>query len=151
MALLPEITADLASVSTSGDIALADFATSFLASGYSLGVVFGLIVLPMLVRRMSDTRVLQGCAAVLLLLTMAVALSPSLGMVVPVRFLSAVVHATYLGTASILVARMLGRGRDGRGAAIVIGAVGFAVLLVANDAGITSALGASLVGQHWAG
>ena len=141
MALLPEITDDLAGTAGSGDIALAEFATSFLASGYSLGVVFGLIVLPMLVRRMSDTRVLQGCAAVLLLLTMAVALSPSLALAVPVRFLSAIVHATYLGTASIVVARMLGSGRDGRGAAIVIGGMAAANLVVVP---ILTAVGAAV-------
>ena len=116
MALLPEIAADIADdqAAETGEVL-----ASTLASGYALGVVVGALIVPRLLARLSDSRTLLICGLSMLVFTFVVAVSPTLILALPMRFLSAMVHATYLGAASVVVSRLLGR--DGLGAAIVIG------------------------------
>ncbi|WP_277620057.1 MFS transporter [Leucobacter celer] len=129
MGLLPQIAVDLEPglTAASPDAALA--LTGGLVSGYALGVVVGMVVTPLILRRLSEHRILLLCAAVMLIGTALTAASPNLAVAVVLRFLSALTHASYVGIASALVGRLLGSSHQGRGAAIVVGGLSVANLL----------------------
>ena len=129
MGLLPQFAADLEPelFASAPDAALAR--TGGLVWGYALGVVVGMLVTPLLLRRLSERRILLVCAAAMLAGTALTALSPTLTIAVALRFAAALTHASYVGIASSLVGRLIGASHQGRGAAIVVGGLSFANLL----------------------
>ncbi|UOQ59233.1 MFS transporter [Leucobacter rhizosphaerae] len=129
MGLLPQIAADLEPelVATAPDAALA--LTGGLVWGYALGVVVGMVVTPLLLRRLSERRILLVCGAAMLVGTALTAMSPNLTVAILLRFAAALTHASYVGIASSLVGRLLGTTHQGRGAAIVVGGLSIANLL----------------------
>ncbi|WP_336662294.1 MFS transporter [Leucobacter sp. USHLN154] len=129
MGLLPDIAADLEPALTAGSPGTALALTGGMVSGYALGVVVGMLVTPLVLRRCSERTILLVCAAVMLVGTGLTAVSPSLFIAVVLRFGSALTHASYVGIASSVVGRELGDAHQGRGAAIVVGGLSVANLL----------------------
>ena len=129
MGLLPQIAADLepTRIETAPDVALA--LTGGLVWGYALGVVVGMLVTPLMLRRLPEHRILIVCAAAMLLGTALTAVSPNLTVAIALRFCAALTHASFVGIASSLVGRLIGTSHQGRGAAIVVGGLSFANLL----------------------
>ena len=129
MGLLPQIAADLLPAVFAEDPERAVAQSGAVVSCYALGVVVGLVVTPLVLRRRSLRATLLISAAAMFAGTLATAAAPALGAVVALRFLSAFTHAAYVGVASILVGRMLGPRRQGRGASLVLGGFAIANLL----------------------
>ncbi|WP_241487971.1 MFS transporter [Leucobacter japonicus] len=129
MGLLPRIAGDLLpeTFAAHPDAALA--ATGGLASAYALGVVIGMLVTPLLIRRLSERGALLACAGSMLLWTVLTALAPSLGIALVLRFLAALTHASFIGVGAMATAHLLGSQKYGRGAAIVHGGLAVANLL----------------------
>lgn len=129
MGLLPQIAADLVPelYAQHRDAALA--ATGALASSYALGVVIGMVVTPVAIRRLSERRALLICAGGMLLFTALTALAPTLAVAAVLRFLAALTHASFIGVGAMAVAHMLGHHRYGQGSAIVHGGLAAANLL----------------------
>lgn len=129
MGLLPRIASDLLpeTFAEHPDAALA--ATGGLASAYALGVVVGMLVTPLLIRRLSERGALLACAGSMLLWTVLTALAPTLGIALVLRFLAALTHASFIGVGAMATAHLLGSQKYGRGAAIVHGGLAVANLL----------------------
>jgi len=128
MGLLPQIATDLLPELMQGhrDAALA--ATGGLASAYALGVVVGIFTTPLLVRRLSERHALLVCAGSMLLWTLLTACAPTLAIAIPLRFLSALTHASFIGVGAMAVAHLMGSNSYGRGSAIVHGGLALANL-----------------------
>ena len=120
MGLLPDIAADLAPVQFADDRDAAIAAAGGMASGYAAGVVVGMILTPLVLRRLSERAVVATCAAAMLVLTVLTLLAPNLPVAIALRFVAALPHATYVGLASLMAARALGQRHTGRGAAIIV-------------------------------
>lgn len=121
MGLLPEIAADLAPAHFSAHPDSAVAAAGGMASGYALGVVAGMVLMPVVLRRLSERAIVAVCAAAMLLLTVLTLAAPTLPVAIALRFIAALPHASYIGLASLMAARALGSRHHGRGAAIVVG------------------------------
>lgn len=141
MGLLPEIAADLLPelIQANRDAALA--ATGGLVSAYALGVVVGIFTTPVLVRRLSERHALLVCAGSMFLWTVLTAVAPTITLAIPLRFLSALTHASFIGVGAMAIAHLMGSRNYGRGSAVVHGG-----LALANLAGVPAltALGAVL-------
>lgn len=129
MGLLPQIAADFlpALYVREPDAAIA--ASGGVASAYALGVVVGMVVTPILVRRLSERSALLVCSGLMLLWTLLMAFAPTLPLAFVLRFLAALTHASYIGVGAITVAHVLGSDRYGRGSAIVHGGLAAANLI----------------------
>lgn len=129
MGLLPHIAADLQPelYASHQDAALA--ASGGLASAYALGVVVGMFVTPMLLRRLSERHALLVCAGSMMLWTLLTALAPTLTVAIALRFLSALTHASFIGVGAMAIAHLLGHGKYGRGSAVVHGGLALANLI----------------------
>ena len=141
MGLLPQIAADLvpSTYAVQPDAALA--ATGSLVSAYAAGVVVGIFLTPVVLRRLSDRGALIVCTAVMFVGTLLTALAPTLGVAIALRFIAALSHASFIGVGAMVVAHAMGTRSYGRGSAIVHGG-----LAAANLVGVPvlTALGASI-------
>lgn len=129
MGLLPRIADDLIPERFAADPDGAIAVTGAVVSFYALGVVAGMVVTPLLLRRFSLRATALICTLTMFIWTLATALAPTLELVVALRFMSSLTHASYVGIAAILVGRMLGSAFPGRGAALVMGGFAIANLL----------------------
>lgn len=129
MGLLPQIARDLSPELYAAHPDAAIAAAGSMASGYALGVVVGMVLTPIVLRRLSERAIVAVCAASMLVLTILTVLSPNLPIAVALRFLAALTHATYMGLASLMAARALGSRHHGRGTAIVVGGLSVANLI----------------------
>lgn len=129
MGLLPQIAEDLLPgvMAARPEAALA--ASGGLASAYALGVVIGMVVTPMLLRRLTERATLIVCAASMLVWTVATAFAPSIAIALVLRFLAALTHASYIGVAALAAAHLLGGRNYGRGSALIHGGLAAANLL----------------------
>lgn len=129
MGLLPEIAADLSpsrfAVNANATIAV----TGGMVSGYAAGVVVGMVLTPVVLRRFSERVVVAICVAAMLLLTILTLVAPNLPTAIALRFLAALPHASYIGLASLMAARALGSRHHGRGAALVVGGLSISNVL----------------------
>ncbi|MET1005138.1 MAG: MFS transporter [Propionibacteriaceae bacterium] len=120
MGLLPNIAQDLLpevyAQSREDGVAKA----GWLISAYALGVVVGAPLFAVLARNMSRTRVLLGLVAIFVVGTVASAVLPSFGLVLLSRFVAALPHGAYFGTASLVAASIMGPGSQGKGIAFVM-------------------------------
>ena len=140
MGLLPQIAANLLPdlMQNSRDTALA--ATGSLVSAYALGVVVGIFTTPMLVRRLSERHALLVCVGSMMLWTLLTAVAPTLALAIPLRFLAALTHASFIGVGAMAIAHLMGTHSYGRGSAIVHGG-----LALANLAGVPALTGLGTV------
>lgn len=140
MGLLPQMAADFLPdlYAARPDAAIA--ASGGVASAYALGVVVGMVVTPLLIRRLSERAALLACTGLMLLWTLLMAFAPTLAIAFVLRFLAALTHASFIGVGAMATAHMLGSNNYGRGSAIVHGG-----LTAANLLGVPAltALGAS--------
>jgi DHA1 family inner membrane transport protein len=139
MGLLPQIATDLLPDLYSSSKESAVAAAGSLSSAYALGVVAGMIVTPLVIRRLSERNALLLCSLSMFVWTVLTALSPSLSVAIALRFLAALTHASYIGVGAMAVAHVFGGKNYGRGSAVVHGG-----LTSANLVGvpILTALGA---------
>ncbi|MGO1543279.1 MAG: MFS transporter [Gulosibacter sp.] len=140
MGLLPQIATDLAPDLFASDPEFGIAVTGGMVSGYALGVAVGMIVSPLLLRRLSERHSLIVCAASMLCLTLFTSISPNLAVGIALRFISALTHAAYVGSAALVVSRLLGSNHHGRGAAVVVGGLTGATFL---GVPVLTALGSS--------
>lgn len=145
MGLLPDIARDLVpgfEESPTTGIAQA----GLLITMYALGVVVGAPVFAALAARASQTKLTFLLLAMFIAGTIASALAPTFGWLAVFRFLSALPHGAYFGVASLLAARLMGPGMQGRGVALALSG-----LTIANIVGVPLAtwLG-QLFGWRWA-
>ena len=131
MGLLPDLARDLLpGLSTSSpDEAIAR--AGWLISAYALGVVVGAPVFAVLSVRLPRKALLLVLAGVLALGTVASAVLPTFGLVLVARFVAALPHGAYFGTAALVAARILGPGNQAKGIAFVLSG-----LTVANVVGV---------------
>ena len=129
MGLLPRIASDLLPAAYTAHPEGALAATGGLASAYALGVVVGMLLTPVVIRRLSERSALLACAGSMLLWTALTALAPTLGIALVLRFLAALTHASFIGVGAMATAHLLGSRKYGRGAAIVHGGLAMANLL----------------------
>lgn len=129
MGLLPQMAAEFLPglYAARPDAAIA--ASGGVASAYALGVVVGMVVTPVAIRRLSERRALLLCAGAMLLWTLLMAFAPTLPIAFALRFLAALTHASYIGVGAMAAAHLLGSNNYGRGSAIVHGGLAAANLL----------------------
>lgn len=129
MGLLPQIAADLSADLYQYDPETAMAAAGMMVSGYALGVVTGTFTTPALMRRLPEHTALTLCAAAMMFSTFLTAISPTLLIAIILRFVAALTHATFMGLATVMIARLLRDGRHGRSSAIVTSGLTMASLL----------------------
>jgi DHA1 family inner membrane transport protein len=120
MGLLPNIAQDLLPDLYQRSSAEGIARAGWLISAYALGVVVGAPLFAVLAIRASRTKLLLALLAIFILGTVASALLPSFGLVLVSRFAAALPHGAYFGTASLVAARIMGPGSQGKGIAIVL-------------------------------
>jgi DHA1 family inner membrane transport protein len=120
MGLLPNIAQDLLPDLYHRSSAEGIGRAGWLISAYALGVVVGAPLFAVLAIRVSRTKLLLALLGIFVLGTVASALLPSFGLVLVSRFAAALPHGAYFGTASLVAARIMGPGSQGKGIAIVL-------------------------------
>lgn len=120
MGLLPNISADLLPGLYHSSRADGVARAGWLITAYALGVVVGAPLFAVLARHASRTRLLLMLLAIFIVGTVASALLPTFGLVVLARFVAALPHGAYFGTASLVAGTILGPGNQGRGIALVM-------------------------------
>lgn len=100
-------------------------------ASYALGVVVGAPAFAVLGARMSQTRLTYWLLALLALGGLASALMPEFGSLVIARFVAGLPHGAYFGVVSLLAARLMGPGSQGRGIALALSG-----LTIANVVGV---------------
>ncbi|MGO1538509.1 MAG: MFS transporter [Leucobacter sp.] len=129
MGLLPQIAEDLVGGLYASHPESALAATGGLASAYALGVVVGMFITPLVLRRVSERTAILVCAGGMLLWTVLLVFAPTLPIAIALRFLASLTHATYIGVGALATAHMLGSNRYGRGSAVMHGGIAGANLL----------------------
>ena len=145
MGFLPEIARDLLpGFAESPDTVIAQ--AGWLITAYALGVVVGAPTFAVLAARMSQTRLAFLLLALFILGTTASVCMPTFGTLAISRFIAALPHGAYFGVASLLAARIMGPGMQGRGIALALSG-----LTVANVVGVPIATWiGQLAGWRWA-
>ncbi|WP_047257783.1 MFS transporter [Chromobacterium subtsugae] len=133
MGLLPLIAADLR-------VGLPRAA--YLVSGYALGVVAGGPLLAGLIARLDEKRALSGLMLIFIAGNLACLLAPGLWPLLLARMFTAFCHASFIGVAAVMAARMAPPGMAGRAMALM-----FSGMTLANVLGVPAG---TLIGQ-WAG
>ncbi|MEO9385689.1 MFS transporter [Chromobacterium phragmitis] len=133
MGLLPAIAADLAI-----DLPRA----GYLVSAYALGVVAGGPLLAGMVSRHEEKRALSGLMLIFIAGNLGCLLAPGLYSLLLARIVTAFSHASFIGAAAVLAARLAPAGMAGRAMALM-----FSGMTLANILGVP---GGALLGQ-WAG
>lgn len=119
MGLLPDIARELLpGFSESPDTVIAQ--AGVLISAYALGVVVGAPTFAVLAARMSQSRLAFWLLGLFIAGTVASALMPTFGTLAVFRFVAALPHGAYFGVASLLAARLMGPGSQGRGIALAM-------------------------------
>ncbi|GAA2180693.1 MFS transporter [Leucobacter tardus] len=139
MGLLPDIAQDLLpgyAASPTTEIARA----GILITMYALGVVVGAPVFAALGARASHAKLTFLLLVLFIVGTIASALAPTFGWLAAFRFIAALPHGAYFGVASLIAARIMGPGNQGKGVALAISG-----LTVANVVGVPLA---TWLGQH---
>lgn len=139
MGLLPDIAQDLLpgyAASPTTEIARA----GILITMYALGVVVGAPVFAALGARASQAKLTFLLLVLFIVGTIASALAPNFGWLAAFRFIAALPHGAYFGVASLIAARIMGPGNQGKGVALAISG-----LTVANVVGVPLA---TWLGQH---
>ena len=145
MGLLPDIARDLLpGFDAAPDRVIAQ--AGLLVTVYALGVVVGAPVFAVLAARMSQSRLAFWLLGLFIVATAASTMMPTFGSLALARFVAALPHGAYFGVASLLAARIMGPGRQGRGVALSLSG-----LTIANVFGVPLAtwLG-QVAGWRWA-
>ncbi|MCU1438675.1 MAG: transporter [Naasia sp.] len=140
MGLLPELARDLLPGVHARSAEQANGQAGALIAAYALGVVVGAPTIAVFAARFARKRLLLVLVAVITAATVSSALLPTFGSVLVARFVSGLPHGAYFGVAALVAATLLGPGKRGRGAALVIGG-----LTVANIVGVPAI---TWLGQH---
>lgn len=145
MGLLPNIATDLLPgfvEAPEREIARA----GILITAYALGVVIGAPLFAVFGARASHTRLAFLLLALFVGGSLASALAPSFETLVVFRVLAGLPHGAYFGVASLIAARIMGPGSQGKGVALALSG-----LTIANVVGVPLAtwLGQAL-GWRWA-
>lgn len=145
MGLLPDIAIDLLpgyEDSPTTEIARA----GILITMYALGVVVGAPLLSVLGAKASQARLTFLLLGLFIVGSLASALAPNFSSLAAFRFLSALPHGAYFAVASLIAARIMGPGSQGKGVALALSG-----LTIANVVGVPLAtwLGQSF-GWRWA-
>lgn len=145
MGFLPEIAHDLLpGFADSPDTVIAQ--AGWLITAYALGVVVGAPTFAVLAARMSQTKLAFLLLGLFILGTIASVFMPTFGSLAVARFIAALPHGAYFGVASLLAARIMGPGMQGRGIALALSG-----LTVANVVGVPIATWIGQVaGWRWA-
>lgn len=139
MGLLPDIARDVLpgyAASPTTEIARA----GLLITMYALGVVVGAPVFAALGARASQAKLTFLLLILFIVGTVASALAPSFGWLAVFRFIAALPHGAYFGVASLIAARLMGPGNQGKGVALALSG-----LTIANVVGVPLA---TWLGQH---
>lgn len=131
MGLLPDLARDLLPGLAARDPATAVAHAGWLISAYALGVVVGAPVFAVLSVRLPRKLLLLVLMGVLAGGTIASAVLPSFGLVLLARFVAALPHGAYFGTAALVAGRLMGPGHQGKGIAFVLSG-----LTLANVVGV---------------
>jgi DHA1 family inner membrane transport protein len=131
MGLLPDLARDLLPGLDAVDPAAAVAHAGWLISAYALGVVVGAPVFAVLSVRLPRKTLLLVLMGVMVAGTVASALLPSFGLVLLARFVAALPHGAYFGTAALVAGRLMGPGNQGKGIAFVLSG-----LTLANVVGV---------------
>jgi len=131
MGLLPDLAADLLPGLVARDPEAGIARAGWLISAYALGVVVGAPVFAVLSVRLPRKNLLLLLMAVLAVGTIASAVLPSFGLVVLARFVAALPHGAYFGTAALVAGRIMGPGNQAKGIAFVLSG-----LTLANVVGV---------------
>lgn len=129
MGLLPDLARDLLPALSAESPERAIARSGWLISAYALGVVVGAPLFAALSATVPRKLLILLLVGVLLLGTVASALLPTFGWVVAARFVAALPHGAYMGTAALVAGRMLGPGRQGQGIAFVLTGLTVATLV----------------------
>lgn len=130
MGLLPDIARELIpGFEESPDTVIAQ--AGALISAYALGVVVGAPTFAVLAARMSQSTLAFWLLGLFIVGTVASALMPTFGTLALFRFVAALPHGAYFGVASLLAARIMGPGSQGRGVALAMSG-----LTIANVFGV---------------
>jgi DHA1 family inner membrane transport protein len=120
MGLLPGLAHDLLPGLSQRDPTAAIARAGWLISAYALGVVVGAPVFAVLSVKLPRKVLLLLLMGVLALGTVASAVLPSFGWVLLARFVAALPHGAFFGTAALVAGRILGPGNQGKGIAFVL-------------------------------
>ena len=117
-----------------------------LITAYALGVIVGAPTFAVLGARASMSTLTFWLLGLFVVGSLASAIMPSFGTLAIFRFIAALPHGAYFGVASLLAARIMGPGMQGRGIALALSG-----LTIANVVGVPLAtwLG-QLAGWRWA-
>ncbi|UOQ58643.1 MFS transporter [Leucobacter allii] len=130
MGLLPDIAREMIpGFEASPGVAIAQ--AGWLITAYALGVVVGAPTFAVLAARMSQTTLAFWLLGLFIAGSLASALMPGFGTLALVRFIAALPHGAYFGVASLLAARIMGPGMQGRGIALALSG-----LTIANVVGV---------------
>lgn len=130
MGLLPNIASDLIpGFAEAPDQGIAQAGS--LIAAYAIGVVVGAPTFAVLAARMSQTRLTFWLLGLFIAGTVASACMPDFGSLAVSRFVAALPHGAYFGVASLLAARIMGPGNQGRGIALALSG-----LTIANVVGV---------------
>ncbi|WP_336659465.1 MFS transporter [Leucobacter sp. USHLN153] len=145
MGVLPQIAADLLpGFAESPTTVIAQ--AGWLITAYALGVVVGAPTFAVLAARMSQSKLTFLLLGLFILGTLASVFMPTFGSLFVARFISALPHGAYFGVASLLAARIMGPGMQGRGIALALSG-----LAVANVIGVPLATWiGQTAGWRWA-
>ena len=145
MGLLPDIARDLLpGFEQAPDQGIAQ--AGLLVAAYAIGVIVGAPTFAVLAARMSQSRLTFLLLGLFIIGSLASALMPGFGSLALFRFIAALPHGAYFGVASLLAARIMGPGMQGRGIALALSG-----LTIANVVGVPLAtwLG-QVAGWRWA-
>lgn len=120
MGLLPDLTRDLLPGLAATDPPAAIARAGWLITAYALGVVVGAPAFAVLSVKLPRKKLLLLLVGVLVLGTVASAVLPSFGWVLAARFVAALPHGAFFGTAALVAGRILGPGNQAKGIAFVL-------------------------------
>lgn len=130
MGLLPDIARELIpGYDASPETVIAR--AGVLITAYALGVVVGAPVFAVLAARMQQARLTFLLLGLFILGSVASAVMPTFGSLAIFRFVAALPHGAYFGVASLIAARIMGPGMQGRGVALALSG-----LTIANVFGV---------------
>lgn len=130
MGLLPDIARELIpGYDASPETVIAR--AGVLITAYALGVVVGAPVFAVLAARMQQARLTFLLLGLFILGSVASAVMPTFGSLAIFRFIAALPHGAYFGVASLIAARIMGPGMQGRGVALALSG-----LTIANVFGV---------------
>ena len=145
MGLLPDIARELLpGFEEAPDQVIAQ--AGILVAAYAIGVIVGAPTFAVLAARMSQTTLAFLLLGLFVIGSLASALMPDFGTLAAFRFVAGLPHGAYFGVASLLAARIMGPGMQGRGIALALSG-----LTIANVIGVPLAtwLGQA-AGWRWA-